>query len=81
MQRIKHSLIRNKIDLTDPIQIRAWTRRLNLSADALKAAVGKAGNSVAAVTKEVELQRAAQRTSPAPSAQSLPVEGEFPAPG
>ncbi len=81
MQRIKHSLIRNKIDLADPIQVRAWTRHLNISRDALKAIVGKAGNSVAAVTKEVERQRAAQRTSSAPPAQNQPMEGEFPALG
>jgi len=66
MQRIKHPPIRNKINLADPAQVRAWTRRLNISADALKAVVGKAGNSVAAVTKEVELQRAAQRARTKP---------------
>jgi len=67
--------------LADPAQVRAWTRRLNISADSLKAVVGKAGNSVAAVTKEVELQRAARRPSPVPPTQSLPAEREFPAPG
>ena len=81
MQRIKHPPIRNKINLADPAQARAWTRRLNISADALKAVVGKAGNSVAAVTKEVELQRAAQRTSPVPPPHSLPAEDETAAPG
>ena len=57
MQRIKHPPVRNKIDLAEPIQVRAWTRRLDISADALKAVVEKVGNSVAAVTKEVGLQR------------------------
>jgi uncharacterized protein DUF3606 len=57
MQRIKQPPVRNKIDLAEPIQVRAWTRRLDISADALKAVVEKVGNSVAAVTKEVGLQR------------------------
>ena len=57
MQRIKHPPLRNKINLAEPTQLRAWTRRLDISADALKAVVEKVGNSVAAVTKEVELQR------------------------
>ena len=57
MQRIKYPPVRNKIDLAEPIQVRAWTRRLDISADALKAVVEKVGNSVAAVTKEVGLQR------------------------
>jgi hypothetical protein len=76
MQRIKHPPIRNKIDMADPAQVRAWNRRLGISADALKAIVDKVGNSVAAVTKEVELQRAVPRTSPVPPIQSPPAEGE-----
>jgi Protein of unknown function (DUF3606) len=58
MHRIKHQPLRNKINLAEPTQVRAWTRRLGISADSLKAFVDKVGNSIAAVTKEVELQRA-----------------------
>jgi Protein of unknown function (DUF3606) len=79
MQRIKHPPIRNKIDMADPAQVRAWNRRLGISAQSLKAVVDKVGNSVAAVTKEVELQRAGPRTSPIPPVQSSSAEGE-PAP-
>ena len=75
MQRSKHPPIRNKIDMADPAQVRAWNRRLGISADSLKAVVDKVGNSVAAVTKEVELQRRV----PIPPVQSSPAEGE-PAP-
>jgi len=57
MHRIEHSPLRNKIDLTDSAQVRAWARRLGVSADGLKAVVEKVGNSIAAVTKEIELQR------------------------
>jgi Protein of unknown function (DUF3606) len=57
MHRINHPPLRNKINLTDSAQVRAWARRLGVSADELKAAVEKVGNSIAAVTKEIDLQR------------------------
>ena len=65
MQRIRRPPIRNKINPADPAQIRAWTRRLGVSADALQAVVDKMGNSVSAVTKEVELQRNIRQAPPA----------------
>ena len=79
MQRIKHPPIRNKISLADPTQVRAWTRRLAISADSLKAVIDKVGNSVAAVTKEVELQRLNHQPSP-PVPRSVPSEGKLPSP-
>jgi hypothetical protein len=57
MHRIDHPPLRNKINLTDSAQVRAWARRLGVSADELKAVVKKVGNSIAAVTKEIEIQR------------------------
>ena len=66
MQRIRHQSIRNKIDPSDPAQVRALTRRLGVSADALRAVVNRMGNSVATVTKEVELQRAGRQTPTLP---------------
>ncbi|MGH6703797.1 MAG: DUF3606 domain-containing protein [Bradyrhizobium sp.] len=71
MQRVKHPPVRNKITLKDPAQVRVWTRRLGVGADVLKAAVDKAGNSIAAVTKEVEMQR---REAASPVAVSDPVD-------
>ena len=77
MQRIKHPTLRNKIDLADATQSRAWTRRLHVSADELKAIVEKVGNSVAAVTKEVELQRLSHQPCPVPPIVSqIPSERE-----
>jgi hypothetical protein len=66
MPRIRRPPIRNKIDPADPAQIRAWTRRLGVSADALQAVVDRMGNSIAAVTKEVELQRGVRGAPPPP---------------
>jgi predicted nucleic acid-binding Zn ribbon protein len=84
MQRIKHPPLRNKIDLADQAQSRAWTRRLRVSADELKAIVEKVGNSVAAVTREVELPRLSRQPCPAiPMASPVPnerAEGELATP-
>jgi hypothetical protein len=81
MHRIKHPPIRNKIDLSDPAQIRAWTRRLRVSAGELKAVTAKVGNSVAAVSKEIELQRLERQPCTEPSiSTSIPAstnEGEL----
>jgi hypothetical protein len=77
MRRAKHPPLRNKIDLAEPAQVRAWVRRFGISPDALKALVEKVGNSVAAVVKEVELQRTAALASPAPI-RSPPAEDELP---
>jgi len=66
MQRTKHPPIRNKIDFADPSQVRALSRRLRVGADELKAMVDKVGNSVAAVSKEVELRRTRQQPGVAP---------------
>jgi Protein of unknown function (DUF3606) len=79
MQRIKHPPIRNKINLAEPAQLRAWTRRLRVSADALKSVVGKVGNSVAAVTREIELQRPSRQPCPTAAIASKLAESELPA--
>jgi len=78
MQRVKKSPARNKINLTDASQVRAWTRRLDITADALKAVVNKVGDSVVTVSKEIELQRSG-RLRPDPI-QGTDAEGQLPAP-
>jgi uncharacterized protein DUF3606 len=85
MQRVKHPPIRNKINLADPSQVRAWTRRLGVPVEVLKTVVDKVGNSVAAVAKEVELhkeaelQRANRPAPPVRLADNAPTESELPA--
>ena len=54
MHRSKPHTIRNKIDLADPSQVRGVKKRLGISADDLQHAVGKVGNSIAAVSKELQ---------------------------
>ena len=76
MQRIKRPPLRNKIDLADPAQVRVWSRRLRVPADALAAIVEKVGNSAAAVTKQVELHRLSRPPCPV---QPFPVQ-PFPVP-
>jgi hypothetical protein len=73
MRHAKPQPIRNKIDLADPSQIRILRRRLSISADDLQRVVAKVGNSIAAVCKEIEPQKAilvtesVQNESPSPS--------------
>jgi hypothetical protein len=66
MRRAKPLPARNKIDLADPTQIRVWTRRLGITADDLQRVVRKVGNSIASVSKEIQLRKAAPRTPPLP---------------
>jgi hypothetical protein len=58
MRRIKHSPLRNKLDVADTQQVRFLKKRLGVSTDDLLRTVEKVGNSIAAVSKEVELQKA-----------------------
>jgi hypothetical protein len=74
MRRLKPLATRNKIDLADASQIRLLKKRLGVSNDDLQRVVEKVGNSIAAVTKEIELKK------PLPSAAAVAVEidSEFP---
>jgi hypothetical protein len=60
MRHIKPAPIRNKIDLADARQVRHFKKRLGISVDDLHRLVGKIGNSIAAISKEVELQKASR---------------------
>jgi hypothetical protein len=58
MRRIKHPPLRNKLDFADARQLRQLKKRLGVSADDLLRVAEKVGNSIAAVSKEIELQKA-----------------------
>jgi Protein of unknown function (DUF3606) len=64
MRRPKIQPTRNKLDLTDQTQVRVVTKRLRLSPAELTEMVGRIGNSITAITKEVTQQRAARSTPP-----------------
>jgi hypothetical protein len=68
MRHAKPQPLRNKIDLADPSQIRCLKRRLGISVDDLQRVVGKVGNSIAAVSKEV------QKVTPATEAVPVQIE-------
>jgi hypothetical protein len=57
MRRVKPKPTRNKLDLADPAQIRFLKKRLGISVKDLRGVVGKVGNSIAAISKEIELQK------------------------
>ena len=54
MRRSRPILLRNKIDFTEPSQVRALSKRLGVSREEVEAAIAKVGSSISAVTKEVE---------------------------
>jgi hypothetical protein len=58
MLTAKHPPQRNIIDLADSVQVKKLTKRLGISKDALFGVVEKCGNSIAGVSKEVEIKRA-----------------------
>ncbi len=65
MRRSIPKPIRNKLDLTDRGQTRLVRKRLSLSDAELAAIVGRIGNSIAAISKEVAKQRANALPKPA----------------
>jgi len=67
----KHPPVRNKIDLADPRQVRILKKRLGISAEDLMRVVEKAGNSISAVSKEVELQKTFPADQPKPVPPAL----------
>jgi hypothetical protein len=60
----KHPPLRNKVDLADARQVRVIKKRLGVSRDDLRRIVEKVGNSIAAVTKEAEIEKAASCSKP-----------------
>ena len=68
MHRSKPHAIRNKIDMADPSQVRCLKKRLGISADDLLHVVGRVGNSIAAVSKEL------QKATPAMDAVAVQTE-------
>jgi len=57
MRRPRIQPIRNKLDLNDRTQVRVVTKRLGVSAAELTDLVGRVGNSIAVLAKEVHLQK------------------------
>ena len=80
MRRRKAQPLRNKLDLSDAKQVRLVKKRFRLSEAELTQIVGKIGNSIGAISKEVALQRARQLPEPeqlpaaAVAASASPVE-------
>jgi hypothetical protein len=70
MRSANRPLNRNTIDLSDVGQVRAWKRRLGLSTNDLQRVIEKVGNSITAVTKEIELERASGDTTLAQTSRS-----------
>ena len=65
MRRAKPPSLRNKIDLADRTQVRLVRKRLRMSDAELTEIVGRIGNSISAISKEVALKRARSVPQPA----------------
>jgi uncharacterized protein DUF3606 len=50
---VKDSRSRRQIAINDPAAVRRWTKHLKVTKDELQCAIGKVGNSVAAVRKQI----------------------------
>jgi hypothetical protein len=68
MHRPKIQPIRNKLDLSDRVQVRVVTKRLGVSAAELSDLVERVGNSIATIAKEVHLQKARKPSVQVPPA-------------
>ena len=75
MQRITRPNARNKFDLTDRAQVRQLSRRLNISESELRRIAGRIGTSIAAISKEVALQR---KSVPAETLAAAVIEAVVP---
>jgi len=53
MLRQNRKLFRNRLDLTNRVQVRVVKRRLRVSEEDLKSAIDKVGNSIAASAKNM----------------------------
>ncbi|WP_298255066.1 hypothetical protein [Bradyrhizobium sp.] len=57
MRRSKSQSFRNKLDLSDRVQVRLVRKRLRLSDSELAEIVERIGNSLSGISKQVALQR------------------------
>ena len=64
MRHARPQPIRNKLDLSDRVQVRLIRKRLRLSDAQLAEIVDRIGNSIAAISKEVATQRASRPPEP-----------------
>jgi hypothetical protein len=65
--------VRTTVNLADASQVRAIKKRFRVSDEQLTKIVSRIGNSIAAIGKEVALQRAADLSQSNPPAQTAPV--------
>ncbi|MBI5262573.1 MAG: DUF3606 domain-containing protein [Bradyrhizobium sp.] len=57
MRTVKRTPIRNRLDLTDARQVRTIKKRLGVTEHELRSIVDKIGDSIAAISKEVDAQK------------------------
>ena len=82
MHRRQYTGARNKLDLSDRVQVRIVRKRLKISNEQLSSLVRTAGNSLAAVNKEaISRRRLSLPGTPIPSTDvAAPVKEAVPEP-
>ncbi len=78
MRRVTRLQARKKFDLTDRAQVRLMSRRLDVPESELRRIAARIGTSIAAVSKEVALQRTPvpAETPPPAVIEALVPEGD-----
>jgi Protein of unknown function (DUF3606) len=74
MHTKKRSYFRNRLDLSDSVQVRVIKRRLGVSEPELAKLVGRMGNSLSAISKEVALRQATEAAAPAKLPAAVAIE-------
>jgi hypothetical protein len=71
MRRPKPRLYRNRLDLTDRVQVRVIKRRFRITDAELSRIIAKTGNSISGISKEVALQRVREAPQPVASVAAI----------
>jgi Protein of unknown function (DUF3606) len=67
----RHPTMRNKLNLANARQVRILKKRLSVSEDELRRIAEKVGDSIAAITKEVESDKMAAAKAEAATPQPI----------
>jgi hypothetical protein len=75
MLRQNRKFFRNRLDLNDRVQVKVLRRRLRISEADLIAIADKVGNSIAGISKEIDLRRAKPIETPLEVLSSAVIDG------
>lgn len=71
-RRSARAIDRERINLSEPHEVRYWTQALDIDEQLLRDTVGQFGNRVKDVREAIEQLRAMRRAGPRPAKRALP---------